>query len=100
MEIERTHYPNGNIKSEAHYHRGQQHGKSVGWYENGQQWWERDYHHGQQHGKSVGWHENGQQLWEIYILYGNEVTEEEYRKHQLIIQVAGIEQERNEDECE
>jgi len=108
-------YTNGQIRWEENYVNGQRHGKSLWWYDNGQKYVELGYCQGQRHGKNIMWHTNGQKEWEVdyrngkahgkyilwpryncenprvrYYLYGNPVSEEEYRKHQLIEKLAGL----------
>ena len=87
-KVVKEYYPNGQIKYEIPYHQGQRHGIRKWWHENGQIWYETTYHQGQLHGIGKWWYEDGQFWYENYYLYDEQVTEEEYRKHELIESLA------------
>lgn len=59
-------------------------------YNNGNLRWEESYHEGQRHGIFKHWHRNEEFCCEDYYLYGNKVTKEEYRKHELIEKLSGL----------
>ena len=112
VTVKREYYNNGHLKYETPHHQGQLHGIAKGWYEDGQLRYEVLCHHGQIHGMEKGWYENGQLQYEVpchqgrqhgiskwwyesgqfekerYYLYDEQVTEEEYRKHELIENLA------------
>jgi antitoxin component YwqK of YwqJK toxin-antitoxin module len=112
--IERDYYKNGQLKYERTYHQGKRHGVLKWWYENGQLYYEltyrqglphgidkcwynngkphseTPYHQGQLHGMGKWWDNNGRLKQNLYYLYGLEVTEEEYRKHELITGLSGV----------
>ena len=90
IRIERDYWKNGKLRFEHPFVGDKWCGTLKGWYENG----ERDYEHGYQndilHGPVKGWDQKGRVLYEDYYLYGNQVSKEEYHKHQLITKLAGI----------
>ena len=65
-KIEKVYYSNGQLHSEIPYHKGQRHG-IIKW-----------------------WRKNGQFKRQEYHLYGEQVTKEEYRKHELIENLASV----------
>ena len=60
------------------------------YYSNGQLHYEIPYHQNQRHGIVKWWCENGQLECENYYLYDEQVTKEEYRKHELIENLASV----------
>lgn len=60
------------------------------YYQTGELYYEIPYENGERHGIQKGYYKTGEVNYIWYYLYGNEVTEEEYRKHQLTEQLAGI----------
>ena len=90
MEFEREYWPDGHLRYEHTYQNGKRHGIHKGWYENGQLKYEWLYQNNGSLGIRKGWYEDGQLAYKEYYLYGNQVSEEEYRKHQLITKLAGI----------
>ena len=63
------------------------------YYNNGQLRYEHPYQNGKSHGVHKAWRENGELEYENYYLYGKEVSPEEYKKHELITQLSGLENE-------
>ena len=90
VKVVKKYYPNGQLEHEIPYHQGQLHGLAKYWYENGQIKYEVPYYQGQQHGIAKWWYENGQLWCENYYLYGEPVTEEEYRKHELVVKLSKV----------
>ena len=90
VKVVKKYYPNGQLEHEIPYHQGQRHGIGKWWYENGQLQYETTYHQGQLHGIGKWWHEDGQFWYENYYLYDKQVTEEEYRKHELIVKLSKV----------
>lgn len=52
-------YPSGEIRSQARYQAGKQHGNSYKWYESGTLREERSFKEGQKHGRHRGWWKDG-----------------------------------------
>ena len=90
MEIEKAYWPNGKLQYEEAYQNSKYHGVCRGWYESGQLRYEWPHQNGQPHGVCKWWHEDGLLRREHYYLYGEQVSQEEYREHQLIEQLAGL----------
>ena len=88
--MKRVWYKNGQLKYEFPFQNDKRHGISKWWYENGHLQHEFIYHQDQQHGIARHWYDNGQLEYEEYFLYDEEVTEEEYRKHELVEELAGV----------
>ena len=117
LEVMKRYYTCGKKKSEHSYIRdsGLAHGTHTGWYENGRRDYIVNYADGVFHGLYISWHQSGYPLnrgtycmgklhglcerWNeygdmdevTYFLYHKRVTEEEYRKHILIEEMAGLE---------
>ena len=81
---------NGQLGCEAQYQNHKRHGVSKGWYEDGKLKYEEPYQNGKWHGVHKDWNEDGKIIYKQYLLYNEKVSEEEYRKHELIEQLAGI----------
>ena len=88
--IDQGWHKNGQPRYEHNLHNGQPHGVDKGWHENGQLWYKISYHQDQRHGISKYWHSDGKLIYEKYFLYGNKVTEEEYRRHEIIEKLSGL----------
>ena len=89
-ETKKGYYKNGQLKYERSYQNEKKHGINKGWYENGQLKYEWLYQNGKEHGINKVWYENGQLKYEHYCLYGEQVSIKEYRKHELITQLSGL----------
>jgi len=74
-------YPNGRKRFELNYIQGQKHNKSMGWCDNGKLRREVYWVNNQPHGKSSGWRKDGTLLYEDYYINGQEVSIEEWEKH-------------------
>jgi antitoxin component YwqK of YwqJK toxin-antitoxin module len=90
MGFARDYYTNGQLKWEIPFHKGLQHGIQKFWRENGMLHCEASYHCGQLHGVRRWWCRNGLPCPSEYYLYGQSVTEEEYRKHELTIELSRV----------
>ena len=90
--IERWLSRNGILQLEIPYSNGQIHGIKKRWRYTGEISIETPYVHGQLHGIQIHWNRNGEPRSFTYYLYGYAVSEEEYRKHELILLVSGVEQ--------
>lgn len=88
--VEKIWHENGKLASEYHYQDGIKHGIQKGWYEDGQLWYEDQYKNGLLHGIQKGWLKDGKPLHESHYFCGDEVTEEEFEKYELIVELAGI----------
>ena len=85
---DKTWYWNGQPEWEALWENGKL--TSIKrWYRNGKIEFERPFVNGK-HGITRWWYKNGQIESEDYYLYGGKVTEEEFRKHELVVELAGI----------
>lgn len=93
MEIEKGYYNDGQIRFWWPVENVQPHGICKGWHENGQLHYECSFQHGKEHGVEKRWNEFGELTCIKYYLYDEEVSEEEYRKHELITQLAGVKDE-------
>ena len=91
-EIEREYYENGQLEYEYPCQNGKRHGICKAWWENGQLRYEYPYQNGKAHGIRKIWYKNGKlgYKYKYYYLYGEEVSPEEYRKHELITQLSGL----------
>ena len=78
------------IEFETPYQNGKKHGMAKGWHTTGQPEYEKSYYKGELHGIIKWWSIDGHLDYEGYGLYGREVTEEEYRKHELTKELGGI----------
>lgn len=83
-------YSNGQIEYEIPYNKGTLHGIQRGWYKNGQLMYKVIHHQGQRHGILEWWNKKGKLDRTQYCLYGNVVTYEEYRRHELIKTLSGL----------
>ena len=92
-KVEKDYYDNGQLKYEWLYQNGKRHGICKGWYKNGQPYYEYLYQDGKVHGVRKIWYKSGELECKYYYLYGEEVSPEEYRKHELITQLSGLENE-------
>ena len=88
--IDRGYYDNGQLQYERPHHEGQLHGIMKWWYKDGRLWSEFSYHEGQRHGEFKSWYNDGQSIYKIYYLYNNQVTREEYRRHEIIVKLSGL----------
>ena len=93
MRMVKRYHPNGRLEAEFPASQGNGNvGIGRGWYENGQLQWQDSYVNGKLHGKQEKFHYDGVPCSPSYYIYGEEATEEEYRKHTLIERMAGIEE--------
>ena len=91
MENNREYWPNGKLRYEYTLDKnGKGHGVCKTWHENGQPESEDPYQNGKWHGVRKYWYQNGQLLHKLYYLYDKKVNPEEYRKHQLIVSLSGL----------
>ena len=89
-EIKKYYYETGELSYEAPYKNGERHGIWKGYYITGELSYESPYENGELHGVERVHYETGEVKYTNYYLYGNKVTEEEYRKHELTEQLANI----------
>ena len=113
-ETKRGYYNNGQLAYEYPYVNGKLHGTRRYWHDNGQLWYERPYVGGKAHGIHRYWYDNGQlryewpcvngkphgihRYWDYqgklinteHYLYGDQVTQAQYRKHELITELSGL----------
>lgn len=90
-EIKHGYFIDGELRFKHLYYQGQFHGICKGWYKNGQLRYEEPYHEGHRHGIVKMWYENKELKNKRYFLYGKKVTEKEYRRYELIEQLACLE---------
>ena len=87
--IERVYHKNGKLRWERPFHEGQEHGVQRYWREDGQLYCEYPFHEGQRHGVAKWWWKSGF-IRKDYYLYDDEVTEEEYRHHELTVALSEL----------
>ena len=90
VEIKRDYYTNGQLSFEYNYKDGKLHGLSKEWYSSGAIGCERYFKNGKRHGPDKFWKEHQKLTHVDYYLYGNRVTEEEYKTHDLIEKLAEL----------
>jgi len=90
IEVKREYYPAGELLSETPYLNGKRRGTRKVYYEDGKLYSETPYLNGQFHGVYRAYYEGGELWYENHHLYGRGVTKEEYRKHELIEELAKI----------
>lgn len=88
--VDRQYYNNGRLWYEIPYHKGYYHGTEKWWWGNGRLRYKCQRYKGQPHGISTGWYKNGQLNYKTYFLYGDPVSKEEYRRHELILKLSGL----------
>ena len=68
--VERTYYPNGNIRTEAYYKNGKLNGQFRRYYDDGTLWEEANYTDGKLDGRSITYYKNGVVQTIIIYQYG------------------------------
>jgi len=87
----KSYYSTGELWYEINCPSGERHGIERGYYQTGELNWETPYLNGKRHGVAKIWFNNGQlDYWKRYHLYGQIVSEEEYREHELIEELAKL----------
>ena len=89
--IEKTYYDLGKVvRYETPYENDLIQGTEINYYKTGPIQRKTTYLNDLQHGKDVRFYMNGALDYEHYYLYDKQVTEEEYRKHELIEELGGL----------
>lgn len=90
---ERGYYDNGSIRYETPRHEGKLHGIHKTYYDNGRLGSETSYCEGKLHGVyRAYYYSDGKLSCELYYINGTEVLEQEWRRYELTIQLAGIDE--------
>lgn len=90
-KVNQKYYSDGQLKHEIPYKGTNRYGIARWWHKNGQLECKESYHNGQLHGMVNWWHSDGQSKRKVYYLHDKKVTEEEYRKYELIEELACLE---------
>jgi len=88
--VKKGYHPNGNLAYEIPYQNGELHGVVKAYDLNGKLRGEMSYQNDKIHGVEKHYSQNGKLHQEIPYLYGERVTKEEYREHELIKRLAKI----------
>ena len=89
-EVRKEYYSTGELHWETPFVNGKQHGIASGYHTTGVVWWTVSWDTGCMHGISKKYSKSGDLIETWYCLYGEIVTKEEYRVHQLTEELAGI----------
>lgn len=91
MEVKKEYWVlTGKPRFEGQYQNGKEHGVHRYYYIDGTLEHECQYQNGKLHGVDKYFDPDGQIEDEYYCLYGNEVSEEEYRHYKLVKQLSGV----------
>jgi len=90
VEVKILHYKNGNPQYESRFLNAKRHGVQKGYYETGKICYTTPHINGKRHGVQRKYNESGELIGRWPCLYGDEVTEEEYRRHELTEELAKL----------
>lgn len=90
MKVKERYYENGQIRWSWPIKNGEYNGMCRGWYKDGKLWYEWPCRNGRWYGLRREWDLHGKLIVKQYHLYDKKVSEEEFRRHELTIQLAGI----------
>lgn len=91
--VEKIWYYDGKPQFEICWDNGKKHGLTKVWYSTGQVLSETNYFNGAKHGKCIKYEKNGSVITTSYYLNGKEVSEEDFRRYELICELSGIKDE-------
>lgn len=95
MKVKKEYWNNNQLKIEwTEDEDGRMDGVCNGWYKCGRLHYRWFYLNDKRHGIWNKWDKNGRLKFKGYFLYGEEVSEEEYRKHELTLQLAGVKEQK------
>lgn len=83
IKVEKSYYPNGNLRGECSVHNGKPVGTTRLWHENGMLAWECPFESGLQHGVVRQWNRNGELLGEYRMDRGTGLEKQWYENGQL-----------------
>lgn len=88
--IERSHFPNGQLRWEGSFKGGKLEGKNRHWHENGQLSKETSYKNGLEHGEARQWNKDGKLLGKYCMEHGSGVERQWYENGQIEREAASV----------